>query len=66
MCISLLYYINVSISLMHRYRKNYGLNFHGFIFDGKFLIKLQVRGTALLKPVLKDLKKKMHIFNIRL
>jgi len=34
------------------------LNFNGFISDGRFLIKLQVSGTALLKPVVKNFEKK--------
>jgi hypothetical protein len=36
---------------------------HGFISDGRILIRLQVRGTALLKPVVKDLKKIASILN---
>ena len=45
----------LSIPLMHRYGT---LNFNGFISDGRLLIKLQVRGTALLKSVVKNFEKK--------
>ena len=44
------------------------LNLHRFISGGRFLIKLQVRGTALLEPVVKDFEEKkiLHTFEILL